>query len=144
MDTTAAPTFSVRIAVATSIAQQLIIQAGHTPEDVYDYISEHPVEEILRDDAVRWAAPLVSNLDGCYEDEDGDRTPLTLDDVNLAVELAVSMNRDIQGGDSTLAQELADSLSAHEEAWARRVGEALAELQAVTQVAVYSYYPGRP
>ena len=144
MDTTAAPTFSVRIAVATSIAQQLIIQAGHTPEDVYDYISEHPVEEILRDDAVRWAAPLVSNLDGCYEDEDGDRTPLTLDDVNLAVELAVSMNRDIQGGDSTLAQELADSLRAHEEIWARRVGEALAELQAVTQAAVYSYYPGRP
>ena len=134
-----APAFSVRIAVATSIAQQLIIQAGHTPEDVYDYISEHPVEEILRDDAVRWAAPLVSNLDGCYEDEDGDRTPVTLDDVNLAVELAVSMNRDIQGGDSAPVQELADSLSAHEEIWARRVGEALAELRAVTQVAVYSY-----
>lgn len=133
------PAFSARIAVSTSIAQQLIAQAGHTPEDVYDYVSEHPVEEILRDDAVRWAAPLVSNLDGCYEDEDGDRTPVTLGDVNLAVELAVSMNRDIQGGDSTLAQELADSLSAHEEIWARRVGEALAELQAVTQVAVYSY-----
>lgn len=131
------PAFSVRIAVATSIAQQLIIQAGHTPEDVYDYISEHPVEEIFRDDAVRWAAPLVSNLDGCYED--GGRTPLALDDVNLAVELAVSMNRDIQGGDSTLAQELADSLSAHEEAWARRVGEALAELQAVTQIGLLSH-----
>lgn len=133
------PAFSVRIAVSTSIAQQLIIQAGHTPEDVYDYVSEHPVEEILRDDAVRWAAPLVSNLDGCYEDEDGERTPLTLDDVNLAVELAVSMNRDTQYGDGAVAQELADSLSAHEEAWARRVGEALAELQAVTRVAVYSY-----
>lgn len=133
------PAFSARIAVSTSIAQQLIIQAGHTPEDVYDYVSEHPAEEILRDDAVRWAAPLVSNLDGCYEDEDGDRTPLTLDDVNLAVELAVSMNRDTQGGDSTLAQELADSLSAHEEAWARRVGEALAELQAVTQIGLLGH-----
>lgn len=133
------PAFSARIAVSTSIAQQLIIQAGHTPEDVYDYVSEHPAEEILRDDAVRWAAPLVSNLDGCYEDEDGDRTPLTLDDVNLAVELAVSMNRDTQYGDGAVARALADSLSAHEEAWARRVGEALAELQAVTQVALYSY-----
>lgn len=133
------PAFSARIAVSTSIAQQLIIQAGHTPEDVYDYVSEHPAEEILRDDAVRWAAPLVSNLDGCYEDEDGDRTPLTLDDVNLAVELAVSMNRDTQYGDGAVTRALADSLSAHEEAWARRVGEALAELQAVTQVALYSY-----
>lgn len=136
---TAAPTFSIRIAVATSIAQQIIAQAGHTPEDVYDYISEHPVEEILRDDAVRWAAPLVSNLDGCYEDEDGNRTPLTLDDVNLAVELAVSMNHDIQDGDATVAQELGDSLKAHEEAWARRVGEALAELQAVTQIGLLSH-----
>lgn len=133
------PAFSVRIAVATSIAQQLIIQAGHTPEDVYDYISEHPVEEILRDDAVRWAAPLVSNLDGCYEDEDGDRTPLALDDVNLAVELAVSMNRDVQAGDGSVAEALGRSLRMHEELWARRVGEALTELQAVTQVAVYSY-----
>lgn len=133
------PAFSVRIAVSTSIAQQLIIQAGHTPEDVYDYISEHPVEEILRDDAVRWAAPLVSNLDGCYEDEDGDRTPLTLDDVNLAVELAVSMNRDIQDGDATMAQELGDSLKAHEEIWARRVGEALTELQAVTQIGLLGH-----
>ena len=133
------PAFSARIAVSTSIAQQLIIQAGHTPEDVYDYISEHPVEEILRDDAVRWAAPLVSNLDGCYEDEDGDRTPLTLDDVNLAVELAVSMNRDIQDGDATVAQELGDSLKAHEEIWARRVGEALAELQAVTQIGLLGH-----
>lgn len=136
---TAAPTFSIRIAVATSIAQQIIAQAGHTPEDVYDYISEHPVEEILRDNAVRWAAPLVSNLDGCYEDEDGNRTPLTLDDVNLAVELAVSMNHDIQDGDATVAQELGDSLKAHEEAWARRVGEALAELQAVTQIGLLSH-----
>lgn len=133
------PAFSVRIAVSTSIAQQLIIQAGHTPEDVYDYISEHPVEEILRDDAVRWAAPLVSNLDGCYEDEDGDRTPLTLDDVNLAVELAVSMNRDIQDGDATMAQGLGDSLKAHEEIWARRVGEALTELQAVTQIGLLGH-----
>lgn len=133
------PAFSVRIAVATSIAQQLIIQAGHTPEDVYDYISEHPVEEILRDDAVRWAAPLVSNLDGCYEDEDGDRTPVTLDDVNLAVELAVSMCRDVQAGDGHVAEALGRSLRMHEEIWARRVGEALAELQAVTRVAVYSY-----
>ena len=136
---TTAPTFSIRIAVATSIAQQIIAQAGHTPEDVYDYISEHPVEEILRDDAVRWAAPLVSNLDGCYEDEDGNRTPLTLDDVNLAVELAVSMNHDIQDGDATVAQELGDSLKTHEEAWARRVGEALAELQAVTQIGLLSH-----
>lgn len=124
------PAFSVQIAVSTSIAQQLIIQAGHTPEDVYDYVSEHPVEEILRDDAVRWAAPLVSNLDGCYEDEDGDRTPVTLDDVNLAVELAVSMNRDVQAGDGSVAEALGRSLRMHEEAWARRVGEAPAELQA--------------
>lgn len=90
------------------------------------------------------ASPLVSNLDGCYEDEDGDRTPLTLDDVRLAVELAVSMNRDTQYGDGAVTRALADSLRAHEEIWARRVGEALAELQAVTQAAVYSYYPGRP
>lgn len=136
---TAAPTFSIRIAVATSVAQQIIAQAGHTPEDVYDYISEHPVEEILRDDAVRWAAPLVSNLDGCYEDEDGDRTPLTLDDVRLAVELAVSMNRDTQYGDGAVTRALADSLRAHEEIWARRVGEALAELQAVTQIGLLSH-----
>lgn len=136
---TAAPTFSIRIAVATSIAQQIIAQAGHTPEDIYDYISEYPAEDILRDDAVRWAAPLVSNLDGCYEDEDGNRTPLTLDDVNLAVELAVSMNHDIQDGDATVTQELGDSLKAHEEAWARRVGEALAELRAVTQIGLLSH-----
>lgn len=141
---TAAPTFTIRIAVATSIAQQIIAQAGHTPEGIYDYISKYPAEEILRDDAARWAAPLVSNLDGCYEDEDGDRTPLTLDDVRLAVELAVSMSRDTQYGDGAVTRALADSLRAHEEIWARRVGEALAELQAVTQVAVYSYYPGRP
>ena len=141
---TAAPTFSIRIAVATSIAQQIIAQAGHTPEDIYNYISEYPAEEILRDDAARWAAPLVSNLDGCYEDEDGDRTPLTLDDVRLAVELAASMNRNTQYSDGAVTRALADSLRAHEEIWARRVGEALAELQAVTQVAVYSYYPGRP
>lgn len=133
------PAFSVRIAVSTSIAQQLIIQAGHMPEDVYDYVSEHPVEEILRDDAVRWAAPLVSNLDGCYEDEDGDRTPLTLDDVNLAIELAVSMNRDVQAGDGSVAEALGRSLRMHEEAWARRVGEALAELQAVTQIGLLSH-----
>lgn len=133
------PAFSVRIAVSTSIAQQLIIQAGHTPEDVYDYISEHPAEEILRDDAVRWAAPLVSNLDGCYEDEDSDRTPLTLDDVNLAVELAVSMNRDVQAGDGSVAEALGRSLRMHEELWARRVGEALAELQAVTQIGLLSH-----
>lgn len=133
------PAFSVRIAVSTSIAQQLIIQAGHTPEDVYDYVSEHPVEEILRDDAVRWAAPLVSNLDGCYEDEDGDRTPLTLDDVNLAVELAVSMNRDVQAGDGSVAEALGRSLRMREEIWARRVGEALAELQAVTQIGLLSH-----
>lgn len=133
------PAFSARIAVSTSIAQQLIAQAGPTPEDVYDYISEHPAEEILRDDAVRWAAPLVSNLDGCYEDEDGDRTPLTLDDVNLAVELAVSMNRDVQAGDGSVAEALGRSLRMHEEAWARRVGEALAELQAATQIGLLSY-----
>ena len=124
------PAFSVRIAVSTSIAQQLIIQAGHTPEDVYDYVSEHPVEEILRDDAVRWAAPLVSNLDGCYEDEDGERRPVTLDDVNLAVELAVSMNRDVQAGDGSVAEALGRSLRMYEEIWARRVGEALTDLQA--------------
>ena len=141
---TAAPTFSIRIAVATSIAQQIIAQAGHTPEGIYDYISEYPAKEILRDDAVHWAAPLISNLDGCYEDEDGDRTPLTLDDVRLAVELAVSMNRDTKYGDGAVTRALADSLRAHEEIWARRVGEALAELQAVTQVAVYSYRPERP
>lgn len=133
------PAFSVRIAVSTSIAQQLIIQAGHMPEDVYDYVSEHPVEEILRDDAVRWAAPLVSNLDGCYEDEDGDRTPLTLDDVNLAVELAVSMNRDVQAGDGSVAEALGRSLRMHEEIWARRVGEALVELQAITQIGLLSH-----
>lgn len=133
------PAFSVRIAVSTSIAQQLIIKAGHTPEDVYDYVSEHPVEEILRDDAVRWAAPLVSNLDGCYEDEDGDRTPVTLDDVNLAVELAVSMNRDVQAGDGSVAEALGRSLRVHEEIWARRVGEALTELQAVTQIGLLSH-----
>lgn len=133
------PAFSVRIAVSTSIAQQLIIQAGHTPEDVYDYVSEHPVEEILRDDAVRWGAPLVSNLDGCYEDEDGDRTPLTLDDVNLAVELAVSMNRDVQAGDGSVAEALGRSLRMHEEIWARRVGEALTELQAVTQIGLLGH-----
>lgn len=133
------PAFSVRIAVSTSIAQQLTIQAGHTPEDVYDYISEHPAEEILRDDAVRWAAPLVSNLDGCYEDEDGDRTPVTLDDVNLAVELAVSMNRDVQAGDGSVAEALGRSLRMHEEIWARRVGEALTELQAVTQIGLLSH-----
>lgn len=129
------PAFSVRIAVSTSIAQQLIIQAGHTPEDVYDYVSEHPVEEILRDDAVRWAAPLVSNLDGCYEDEDGDRTPVTLDDVNLAVELAVSMCRDVQAGDGSVAEALGRSLRMHEEIWARRVGDALTELQATKKIA---------
>lgn len=133
------PAFSVRIAVSTSIAQQLTIQAGHTPEDVYDYVSEHPAEEILRDDAVRWAAPLVSNLDGCYEDEDGDRTPVTLDDVNLAVELAVSMNRDVQAGDGSVAEALGRSLRMHEEIWARRVGEALTELQAVTQIGLLSH-----
>lgn len=129
------PAFSVRIAVSTSIAQQLIIQAGHTPEGVYDYISEHPAEEILRDDAVRWAAPLVSNLDGCYEDEDGDRAPVTLDDVNLAVELAVSMCRDVQAGDGSVAEALGRSLRMHEEIWARRVGEALTELQATKKIA---------
>ena len=129
------PAFSVRIAVSTSIAQQLIAQAGQMPEDVYDYISEHPVEEILRDDAVRWAAPLVSNLDGCYEDEDGERRPVTLDDVNLAVELAVSMNRDVQAGDGSVAEALGRSLSMHEEIWARRVGEAFAELQATKKIA---------
>ena len=129
------PAFSVRIAVSTSIAQQLIIQAGHMPEDVYDYVSEHPVEEILRDDAVRWAAPLVSNLDGCYEDEDGERRPVTLDDVNLAVELAVSMNRDVQAGDGSVAEALGRSLRMHEEIWARRVGEALTELQATKKIA---------
>lgn len=133
------PAFSVRIAVSTSIAQQLIIQAGHTPEDVYDYVSEHPVEEILRDDAVRWAAPLVSNLDGCYEDEDGERRPVTLDDVNLAVELAVSMNRDVQAGDGSVAEALGRSLRMHEEAWARRVREALTDLQAVTQIGLLSH-----
>lgn len=133
------PAFSARIAVSTSIAQQLIIQAGHMPEDVYDYVSEHPAEEIFRGDAVRWAAPLVSNLDGCYEDENGERRPLALDDVNLAVELAVSMNRDVQAGDGHVAEALGESLRMHEEIWARRVGEALAELQAVTQVAAYSY-----
>lgn len=133
------PAFSVRIAVSTSIAQQLIIQAGHTPEDVYDYVSEHPVEEILRDDAVRWAAPLVSNLDGCYEDEDGERRPVTLDDVNLAVELAVSMNRDVQAGDGSVAEALGRSLRMHEEAWARRVWEALTDLQAVTQIGLLSH-----
>lgn len=129
------PAFSVRIAVSTSIAQGLIIQAGHTPEDVYDYVSEHPAEEILRDDAVRWAAPLVSNLDGCYEDEDGERRPVTLDDVNLAVELAVSMCRDVQAGDGSVAEALGESLRIHEEIWARRVGGALAELQATKKIA---------
>lgn len=135
MTATAAPAFSVRIAVSTSIAQQLIAQAGHMPEDVYDYVNEHPAEEILRDDAVRWAAPLVSNLDGCYEDEDGERRPVTLDDVNLAVELAVSMNRDVQAGDGSVAEALGRSLRMHEEIWARRVGEALAELQATKKIA---------
>lgn len=123
------------VAVSTSIAQQLIAQAGHMPEDVYDYVNEHPAEEILRDDAVRWAAPLVSNLDGCYEDEDGERRPVTLDDVNLAVELAVSMNRDVQAGDGSVAEALGRSLRMHEEIWARRVGEALAELQATKKIA---------
>lgn len=50
-------TISALLAGATSIAQQLIIQAGHMPEDVYDYVSEHPVEEILENDAKGWAAP---------------------------------------------------------------------------------------
>lgn len=124
------PAFSVRIAVSTSIAQCLIMQAGHMPEDIYDYISEHPEEEILENDAKGWAAPLVSNLDGCYEDEDGSRAPLTLDDVYLAVELAVSMNRDVQAGDGHVAEALGRSLRMHEEIWARRVGDALTDLQA--------------
>lgn len=69
----------------------------------------------------------------------GDRTPLTLDDVNLAVELAVSMNRDVQAGDGSVAEALGRSLRMHEEIWARRVGEALAELQAVTQIGLLSH-----
>lgn len=65
----------------------------------------------------------------------GDRTPVTLDDVNLAVELAVSMNRDVQAGDGSVAEALGRSLRMHEELWARRVGEALAELQATKKIA---------
>lgn len=49
------------------------------------------------------------------------------------------MNRDVQAGDGSVAEALGRSLRMHEEVWARRVGEALAELQAVTQVAVYSH-----
>lgn len=133
------PAFSVRIAVSTSIAQGLIIQAGDTLADVYEYVNEHSAEEILKEDAERWASPLVSSQDGCYEGEDGERTPLTLYDVYLAIALAFPMVSGMQCGDSSLAEILGESLRIHEEIWARRVGDALTELQAVTQIGLLSH-----
>lgn len=49
------------------------------------------------------------------------------------------MNRDVQAGDGSVAEALGRSLRMHEEIWARRVGEALTELQAVTQIGLLSH-----
>lgn len=51
----------------------------------------------------------------------------------------LDMGQMVSGYSATVTQELGDSLKAHEEAWARRVGEALAELRAVTQIGLLSH-----
>lgn len=57
----------------------------------------------------------------------------------FSVRIAVSMNRDVQAGDGSVAEALGRSLRMHEEAWARRVGEALTDLQAATQIGLLSH-----